>query len=523
MRGVMDGAKKSKVENPINDKIQTKFDLIFTESDDDKNILNEQELDGDISMSNSAQKKPEMIASSLILDLDQDATSGTIEFDSSAASEKSNVESKSKLAILPDANDLEFSLDFGDDEPEIPSAPASHGSPASKSLEIPAFESSYDSSDSNDELDAMFDAAIEESKNSVSEGTQKTIVFDKSKLSAITSIDLLTTEEAKENIELTIKEIVRPKNLDSTQEIDLSGLIEADELIEGQDFSSFSMDNEKSNTGDFDLSSVEFTEKAEPMEDIPKVIVVEKISAKVISNELDSEIDYSMDSFTAPPVLPVKAQAPASYESVEDSSRVQATIRQLREEREEILNQIKKIKGDNRELEQDNLTLKAALDESKIEVSILRKRHLVELEDIKYRFSLNEEKKAMAEEKARLAEGKREKLEQRVRIDFSQVKQREKELESKLEMLSIDIDSQVQSRDQKILELRRKIDSLEFNMENVSIKEHKSQDDKRKLEDKLNKIMKTLRHSIKNLEDDIELASDDEHIAQAVGQRSGKV
>jgi len=57
------------------------------------------------------------------------------------------------------------------------------------------------------------------------------------------------------------------------------------------------------------------------------------------------------------------------------------------------------------------------------------------------------------------------------------------------------------------LELRRKIDSLEFNMENVSIKEQKSEDDKRKLEDKLTKIMKTLRHSIKNLEDDIDQAT----------------
>ncbi len=76
-------------------------------------------------------------------------------------------------------------------------------------------------------------------------------------------------------------------------------------------------------------------------------------------------------------------------------------------------------------------------------------------------------------------------------------------------MLSIDVGSQVQSRDQKILELRRKIDSLEFNMENVSIREHKSLDDKRKLEDKLNKIMKTLRHSIKNLEDDIDQVGDE--------------
>lgn len=122
--------------------------------------------------------------------------------------------------------------------------------------------------------------------------------------------------------------------------------------------------------------------------------------------------------------------------------------------------------------------------------------------------------------------GSKEKLEQRVRIDINQVMQREKELETKLEMLTIDVDSQVQSRDHKILELRRKIDSLEFNMENISIKEHKSQDDKRKLEDKLNKIMKTLRHSIKNLEEEEEEEEPEvpavEDNKQSTGHRSGK-
>jgi chromosome segregation ATPase len=106
----------------------------------------------------------------------------------------------------------------------------------------------------------------------------------------------------------------------------------------------------------------------------------------------------------------------------------------------------------------------------------------------------------------------KERLEQKARIDISQVRQREKELESKLELMAMDVDSQVHSRDQKILELRRKIDALEFNMENASIKEQKSLEDKRKLEDRLSKIMKTLRHSIKNLEDDIDhVEEDDDH------------
>lgn len=71
----------------------------------------------------------------------------------------------------------------------------------------------------------------------------------------------------------------------------------------------------------------------------------------------------------------------------------------MREEREEMLLQIKNLKNDSKEFEQDNLTLKANLDEAKIEITILRKRHMVEIEDLKYRVSLSEEKKATADEK----------------------------------------------------------------------------------------------------------------------------
>jgi hypothetical protein len=562
-REVMGEPKKKEFENPINAKIQHKFDLVFSHHSGkgdkshkpESTVFNQGagnfdsddfQLDGDGPMSNSAQKKPATEKSSPKLDFDFEGGGDTIEFENTSASSSSSSSSSpsiaspptiaeaapkaagpTKLAVVPDENDLEFTLDFGDDSPEIPAVPhaAAEAAEAAETnngtLEIPAF----DLADSDSDLDTMFDASIEEAKDNVSSGTQKTIVYDPSKLSEIdsfdlestgsinSSADLMSTEEAKANIESTIKDILRPKNLDSTQEIDLSGM-EGDE-----DFSSFSMEVEgaahqvsaatsrSSDTGEFDLSSVDFSDKETPEEVIaPKANIAE---------------DYSSNSYASS--SQATSSAHTSFVSDEESTRVQATIRQLREEREELLNQIKVFKGGNRELEQDNLTLKAALDESRIEVSILRKRHMVELEDVKYRLSLNEEKKDQALEKARQAMGSKEKLEQRVRIDFNQVKLREKELETKLEMMTIDVDSQVQSRDQKILELRRKIDSLEFNMENVSIKEQKSQDDKRKLEDKLNKIMKTLRHSIKNLEDDIDQATDGSQDSRpGADHRSGK-
>lgn len=566
-RGLMAEPKKKDLEDPINAKIQRKFDLVFARplasSEEPKStVFNEGQedyfesdlnLDGDMSMSNNAQKKPETqgISPSLELDLDMETTGTNIEFSGPEAVLTNSAESSStneavKLAVVPDDSALEFDLNFGDDTPaarslqnttdlelkkETTTKSESHfelelGSDGDVGFELEMSEASgpkkveaeaavaVAEDFAIDDMDSMFDEAIADAKNHMaSEGTQKTIIYDKSQLAsegfggldldandaANSTADLMSTEEAKANIDATIKGILRPKQFESTQEIDISDIGDSDdfkgydseEILTSDTLSAIGAD---ASTGVFDLSSIEFADEDSAEDILPKS------PAKSFRPELESMPEST-------PV--VTSNGNTSYVSDEESSRFQGTIRQLREEREDLMTQIKKFKGENRELEQDNLTLKAALDESKIEVSILRKRHMVELEDVKYRLSVNEEKKAMAIEQARLADSKREKLEQRVRIDFNQVKQREKELETKLEMLSIDVDSQVQSRDQKILELRRKIDALEFNMENVSIKEQKSHDDKRKLEDKLSKIMKTLRHSIKNLEDDIDQASDE--------------
>ncbi|MFA6235853.1 MAG: hypothetical protein WC635_00890 [Bacteriovorax sp.] len=536
--------KKKDFEDPVNAKIQHKFDLVFSKpvkqaaastafnevADDTSDHFS---LDEDKSM--TAEKKPE--AEIINVDLDFGEGDGEIDFSNAADSVpevpvEDDAKGAPRLAVVPDDGDLGFNLDFGDDTPEVPAIPETIAAEAS--IEGEHFELDMSGTDEEFEIDTkaakandstaeisnevandanMFDEAIAMAQeNEVFEGTQKTIVmqplnnddlkseeliedvmdtesFGAEKSGTTASVDLMSTEEAQANIESTIKDILRPKkSVEGTQEIDINAL-------GATDFS-----DEAPGTSDFDLSSMEFADKEEEAPE--EVTRVATPTPKHQAVGKDEPIFEDAPVYQAP-------SAHASFVSDEESTRFQSTIRQLREERESLVQQIKTLKGETRELEQDNLTLKASLDESKIEVSILRKRHMVEMEDMKYRLAMNEEKKAMAIEAARMAESKREKLEQRVRIDFNQVKQREKELETKLEMLSIDVDSQVQSRDQKILELRRKIDALEFNMENVSIKEQKSQDDKRKLEDKLNKIMKTLRHSIKNLEDDIDQVNEE--------------
>jgi hypothetical protein len=203
-----------------------------------------------------------------------------------------------------------------------------------------------------------------------------------------------------------------------------------------------------------------------------------------------------------PIIITPEEQRVAEAFNQTEQTRLQGTIRQLREEREELIKEIHELKSESKLGDQDKLGLRAELDEAKIEIQILKKRNHDEIDELKYRVRLSEEKKQIYEERAKTVQKEFDRLNQKVRIDINQVKHREKELESQLELISMDSQSQVKSRDMKILDLKRKIDSLEFNMENASIREVKSREDKEKVEERLEKIMRTLRGSLKSLESD---------------------
>lgn len=534
----MAGPKKtdSVFKNPVSTKVQDSFDAVFS-------VARKNNATEDKHMSDTNQK-----GSSPKIDFDQDETletkdssvkgpDFTINFEYNEELESEGIIAKQEEAVSDD--DSGFSLE-GIETVELDLQNATQ-----KTIV-------FDAKTFLKELPATPVVEEDEILMEMEEGSEKSLG---------TTADLMTREETKANIESTIKDILKPK-FDSTKEIDLEAMSkESAEVESASDFDATVLDfshtpsdsfllndilgddevvpaqaAKTGHTGEFDISSDDLASFVKGDEDKTEV-VTHTFEEPLFEESDDEHIDdfFGMDDLkSSSPAKLAEETYIDTYKDThqssrdtykeepyktstglgtEDSIRYQATIRQLREEREDILRQVKTLKVENRELEQDNLSLKASLDEAKIEISILRKRQMVELEDMKYRLTISEEKKALADERARQADLRREKLEQKVRIDFNQVKQREKELESKLEMLSMDVDSQVQSRDQKILELRRKIDALEFNMENTTIKEQKSLDDKRKLEDRLNKIMKTLRNSIKNLEDDIDLVQDDDQNA----------
>ncbi len=245
---------------------------------------------------------------------------------------------------------------------------------------------------------------------------------------------------------------------------------------------------------DLDLGSLNFgTEDDEeevvvaPKEEKPKK---KKKEAVVEAKESNNDRNYGQDL----------KEISGAYSG--EMERMQATISNLRADRDEMQARIQKLEDERMLQNRQNLNVRAELDEKKIELTIIRKKLNEEINDLKDRLKFFDEKKLILEEKNRLLTLELDKASQKNKMDVKKVQLREKELEQRLELLKSDAESQIRHRDLKILELKRKIDAMEFDMESISMQEKRSVESRFELEDKLEKAIKTLRGAITVLEDE---------------------
>jgi hypothetical protein len=101
--------------------------------------------------------------------------------------------------------------------------------------------------------------------------------------------------------------------------------------------------------------------------------------------------------------------------------------------------------------------------EKQVEVEVAQKQ----VEDLERQLREKTDKARQIETRLRLTSEEVGKVKDRVRVDIRRIRVREKELEGQLEILKKDSSALLHARDEKILELKRRIDLLEFNMELV--------------------------------------------------------
>lgn len=97
-----------------------------------------------------------------------------------------------------------------------------------------------------------------------------------------------------------------------------------------------------------------------------------------------------------------------------------------------------------------------------------------------------------------------EKLKERVRIDIRKIRTREKELENRLEILKKDSEVLIDARDKKIIDLKKKLDLVEFNMDLLQDRFDKEKRFSAELKEKLKKASQAMKVAGGLLDEDAE-------------------
>ncbi|HEY8280811.1 MAG TPA: hypothetical protein VIH99_14365 [Bdellovibrionota bacterium] len=100
------------------------------------------------------------------------------------------------------------------------------------------------------------------------------------------------------------------------------------------------------------------------------------------------------------------------------------------------------------------------------------------------------------------ADDKYESLRGRVRKDIRKIRENERDLEARLELARKDSETLMQARDQKVIELQRKIDALEFDLDQVQDSRVQAQMEAERYLAKLSRVSRALQIANSMIDDD---------------------
>src|SRR4029077_11183068 len=116
-----------------------------------------------------------------------------------------------------------------------------------------------------------------------------------------------------------------------------------------------------------------------------------------------------------------------------------------------------------------------------------------EVNEVKFQLKTKTDKVRVMEAQVREATEEMEHLKNRVRSDIRKIRVREKDLENRLEIMKKDSEALIGARETKIIELKRKLDLLEFNMDLLQDQYNREKENSVHLRERLAKAAQVVR------------------------------
>ncbi len=193
---------------------------------------------------------------------------------------------------------------------------------------------------------------------------------------------------------------------------------------------------------------------------------------------------------TAPDVETLKKYL---YLREQDVTALSAQLRQAREQIGGLENQLKHERAISSEFAHLAQEQDRRIDGFDKEKFVALEAAQKEVDDLKFEMKRRSEKIRVMELQVKDATDATERLKERVRGDIRKIRTREKELENRLEIMKKDSEALLGSREQKIIELKRKLDLIEFNTDLLQDQLEKERRTNTALREKLAKAAQIVR------------------------------
>ncbi len=162
--------------------------------------------------------------------------------------------------------------------------------------------------------------------------------------------------------------------------------------------------------------------------------------------------------------------------------------------------QVAAVEDSLRQARAKNVELGHTVDEQKRKIEEFEREKEIALEglqneinELRFQGKSKNDRVRLLEGQVREATDEMERLKERVRADIRKIRVREKELENRLEIMKKDSEALIGARENKIIELKRKLDLLEFNMDLLQDQHSREKEGSARLKERLAKAAQVVR------------------------------
>ncbi len=214
------------------------------------------------------------------------------------------------------------------------------------------------------------------------------------------------------------------------------------------------------------------------------------------------------ESRATPPPESMDAVALKKYLMLreQDVAALSAQLKTAKEQWSVLQNQVK----DERDLAQQ---LQRTVEELQSRASQLERERVSWMQgeqkrtqELEFQLKMKSDKARVLEQKVLETAEEVERIKDRVRMDIRKIRVREKELENRLEILKKDSEALIAARENKIVDLKRKLDLNEFNMDLLQDKYSREKEQAARLKERLDRAQRAMR-----VADGFLIEEDDDH------------